>query len=106
AINVVMDTDKTLTATFAIDTTLAPRFVSITDVPLDQGGRVKLRWLASSLETPGADPQNLVTQYFVWREIPQSAFIAAARAAAANAATAPAAATEGVPATFRTSAAT
>jgi hypothetical protein len=79
-LDVVMATDVALTVTFGPDTTLAPAIVSITDVPLDQGGKLKLRWHASSLETPGADPENLITQYFVWREIPEAAF---ARASAA-----------------------
>lgn len=81
AIDLVMSVDRAVTATFLPDTTILPHIVSITDVPLDQGGKVKLRWLASTLETPGSDPQNLVTQYFVWREIPQAAFVAAQQAA-------------------------
>jgi hypothetical protein len=81
-IDVVMSVDKTITAAFEPDTTILPHFVSITDVPLDQGGKVKLRWNASTLEAPGSDPQNLVTQYFIWREIPQAAFALAQAAGA------------------------
>ena len=73
-LDVVMAADKAIIATFDIDNTLSPHIVSVSDVPLDQGGKLKLRWNASSLETPGSDAQNLVTQYFVWREIPQAAF--------------------------------
>jgi hypothetical protein len=86
-LDVIIDTDKHIIAAFAPDTTLAPRLLSVSDVPLDQGGKLKLRWNASSLETPGLDPQNLVTQYFVWREIPQAAFLRASAIAGDNAGT-------------------
>ena len=71
--SVTMDADRTVTARFELDPTLPPQIVSITDVPLDQGGKVKLRWRASALETNTSDPDSLVTQYYIWREIPQSA---------------------------------
>jgi hypothetical protein len=83
-LDVPMDTDKSITATFVVDESLAPRIVSIADVPLDQGGKVKLRWLASSLEVPGSDPQNLVTQYYVWREVPEGVYLQARAAASAS----------------------
>ena len=81
--DLVMDTDKSVTAAFEIDHSIAPRILSITDVPLDQGGKVKLRWNSSSLETTTTNPETFVTQYFVWREIPQAAFRAAATAGSA-----------------------
>jgi len=71
--DLLMDGDKAITATFDIDHSISPQIVSITDVPLDQGGKVKLRWSASSLETRTANPDTAVTQYYIWREIPQSA---------------------------------
>jgi len=76
-LDLLVDDDKAVTATFAVDHAIAPRIASITDVPLDQGGRVKVRWWSSSLETTTTNPDTLVTQYFIWREIPQSAFRAA-----------------------------
>jgi hypothetical protein len=81
-VDLVMSGDKSVTATFDIDHTLAPSILSVTDVPLDQGGKVKLRWSASSLETTSTNPDRVVTQYFIWREIPQTAFRAAAAAGA------------------------
>lgn len=39
----------------------------VDDVPNDQGGRVKVSWRASYLET---DPYNLVTYYKVFRSVP------------------------------------
>ena len=41
--------------------------VGATDVPGDQGGRVKLSWNASYLES---EPYNLVTSYRVYRSVP------------------------------------
>jgi uncharacterized repeat protein (TIGR02543 family) len=69
-----VDGDKAITATFDIDHTITPQIVSVTDVPLDQGGKVKLRWTASSMETYTTNPDTMITQYYIWREIPQSAF--------------------------------
>ena len=76
-VDLVMSSDKSVTAAFEIDHSIAPRILSVTDVPLDQGGKVKLRWRSSSLESTTTSPDTLVTQYFIWREIPQSAFRAA-----------------------------
>jgi len=42
-------------------------FVSVTDVPADQGGKVKLSWNASYLEL---DPYAVVTSYRVYRSVP------------------------------------
>jgi hypothetical protein len=81
-LDVVMDADKAISGTFIVDTTFAPAILSVTDVPLDQGGKVKLRWRASTLESPGAEPADLVTQYFIWREIPEAAFMRAPSASA------------------------
>ncbi|HXT99813.1 MAG TPA: FG-GAP-like repeat-containing protein, partial [Polyangia bacterium] len=72
--DLLMDGDKAVTADFEIDHSLAPHIRSVTDVPLDQGGKVKLRWSASSLETSTTNPDTMMTQYYIWREIPQSAF--------------------------------
>jgi streptogramin lyase len=44
-----------------------PKILSIRDVPNDQGGKVLIRWLASSLDTN----VNKLTHYTIWRAIPQ-----------------------------------
>jgi len=44
-----------------------PEIAGVTDVPADQGGKVKLSWNASYLES---DPYNLVTSYSVYRSVP------------------------------------
>jgi FlgD Ig-like domain len=51
-----------------------PTIVSVRDVPGDQGGEVNLRFNASYLD---ADPWNLVTSYWVWRQAPSSVAITA-----------------------------
>jgi hypothetical protein len=76
-LDVTVNTDLNIVAAFGPDTTILPRIVSVTDVPLDQGGKVKLRWLPSSLEAAPPDSGHTVTQYFIWREIPQAAFVSA-----------------------------
>lgn len=68
-LNVLMDGNKSVTARFVADVDVAPQLVSVTDVLLDQGGAVKLRWLASPLEIVGADPELLITRYRIWREL-------------------------------------
>ncbi len=76
-ISMIMSTDRTVVATFGPDTTLAPQLVSVADVPLDQGGKLKLRWRASSLDKPDPIADRVVTQYWIWREIPEAAFLRA-----------------------------
>jgi uncharacterized membrane protein len=44
-----------------------PKIISIRDVPNDQGGKVLIRWVASSLDTN----VNKLTHYTIWRAIPQ-----------------------------------
>jgi hypothetical protein len=44
-----------------------PKILSIRDVPNDQGGKVLIRWVASSLDTN----VNNLTHYTIWRAIPQ-----------------------------------
>ena len=46
-----------------------PEIVSVTDVPNDQGGWVKLSWNASYLQ---AAPYSLVSSYSVYRSVPPS----------------------------------
>jgi len=45
----------------------APSIVSVTDVPNDQGGAVSVRWNASVLD---GTPNNAVTSYGIWRQVP------------------------------------
>jgi hypothetical protein len=44
-----------------------PKIISIRDVPNDQGGKVLIRWVASSLDTN----VNELTHYTIWRALPQ-----------------------------------
>jgi hypothetical protein len=46
--------------------TLAPRIVSVKDVPGDQGGKVIVYWTRSSLDVA---PDTTITHYSVWRSI-------------------------------------
>ena len=57
-----------------------PELLSVQDVPNDQGGRVKVSWGASYLES---DPYNLVTSYKVFRSVPPN-LAAAMRGAGAQ----------------------
>jgi hypothetical protein len=52
----------------------SPTIVSINDVPNDQGGKVNLRWTASSLDNA---PGNPIDSYTIWRQVPASAALAA-----------------------------
>ncbi|MGH7486112.1 MAG: FG-GAP-like repeat-containing protein, partial [bacterium] len=62
-----------------------PRITSVADVPLDQGGQVKVSWLASASDvTPG----GRVDEYWVWRSTPSSVALAALAAKSAYVATA------------------
>ncbi len=45
----------------------APAIVSVSDVPLDQGGHVSIRWTASVLD---ATPSDSVDAYGIWRQLP------------------------------------
>lgn len=47
----------------------APHLESVRDVPNDNGGKVFVTWLPSSLDVPGGS----VNQYRVWRRIPAAA---------------------------------
>lgn len=47
-----------------------PALVSVKDVPFDQGGKVKLKWLKSGYDTRGI---NLVTHYIIYRSDPPGA---------------------------------
>jgi hypothetical protein len=44
-----------------------PTFVRVSDVPADQGGKVLIRWRASSLDTNA----NTLPHYSVWRAVPE-----------------------------------
>jgi len=55
----------------------SPTLVSVRDVPNDQGGKVFLRWTASSFDTHNDDS---VIGYRVWRRLPPSS-VARAQAA-------------------------
>jgi len=44
-----------------------PRLISVRDVPLDQGGRVALKWKASEYDGPH---YRVITGYRVWRRAP------------------------------------
>ncbi len=43
----------------------APKLISVKDVPADQGGKVTLKWLASSL-----DKDSDIAYYSIWRALP------------------------------------
>jgi hypothetical protein len=58
--------------------TLAPVIASVRDVPNDQGGKVKVSWHASVLDT---FPNALVANYLVYRSVPPALAAEAARAA-------------------------
>jgi hypothetical protein len=47
------------------------RIRSVTDIPNDQGGKVRITWDKIYLDTTGANPR--ITQYAVWRKIPLGA---------------------------------
>ncbi len=57
-----------------------PSITSIRDVPNDEGGYVSIRWNKSWLDVM---PGNPISQYWIWRQVPQ----AAAQAALAKGAT-------------------
>lgn len=63
-----------VTAMFSDDPLARPAILSIRDVPADDGGRVTVRWRASSYETtPRLPPESRVGQYMVWRSVPADA---------------------------------
>ncbi len=47
-----------------------PAIVSVRDVPNDQGGYVSLYWMKSWLDAMPGDP---ISQYWLWRQVPQLA---------------------------------
>ena len=63
--------------TTAVDS--AGVFISITDVPDDQGGKVLIRWGRVANDSPGSIPQ--VATYSVWRKVPPAAARARRRSA-------------------------
>lgn len=65
-----------IVATFEVDPEVAPLILSVRDVPLDQGGKVKVSWRASSWDRSPGDPEARVHKYFVWREVPDEALAA------------------------------
>ena len=80
-------TSGLLSATVTFDITVAdtrlefPRIQSIGDVPLDQGGRVKIAWFASANDF---SPGGHVDEYWVWRSTPGSVARAALGAGRAD----------------------
>lgn len=78
-LDVVVDGPKSIVATFAVDTLILPGILSVVDVPLDQGGKVKMSWRASSWDQVTGHPLAFVRKYLVWREVPPT--VAQARAA-------------------------
>lgn len=54
----------------------SPRSAGVRDVPNDQGGRVRVSWTASDLDTTGTDG---IASYTVWRQAPASLAQAALR---------------------------
>jgi hypothetical protein len=66
--DLVMNTAKSVTATFAVDAR-SPRIRAVRDLPADEGGRVKLEWLASSLDALPVSPSH-IGSYLVFREVP------------------------------------
>src|SRR5262249_9197821 len=67
-LDVILDRDKSITATFVIDPLSAPALESIADVPGDEGGFVDLRWRASKFETLPPVDLHFVAHYWLWRE--------------------------------------
>lgn len=59
----------------------SPRIVDVSDVPGDQGGRVRLDWLPGYVEF---DPYLQVTTYYVLRQVPASLAASLQRAGAAR----------------------
>ncbi len=44
------------------------KILSVSDIPVDQGGKVRLKWNAAALDTPYVTPQ--ITSYSIWRKSP------------------------------------
>ncbi len=63
-------------ARYGVLGTPEPVIASVKDVPGDQGGRVKLSWDASWLDT---DPSPVVDHYWIFRSVPPAAVAAAIR---------------------------
>jgi len=64
-LDVTLDTDMSIAATFVIDPLSAPAIESVADVPGDQGGSVVVRWRASKFETLPPFDQHFVSHYWV-----------------------------------------
>ncbi len=58
-----------------------PAIVAVKDVPNDQGGSVRVSWSASYLD---AYPDYTVGSYWLWRQVPASAALAALRSGGAR----------------------
>jgi len=54
----------------------SPAFISVRDVPGDQGGKVALKWNASYLD---AEPTDGIANYWIWRQAPSTSAEAAVR---------------------------
>jgi hypothetical protein len=57
----------TTIATLKVVTSLVPVIASVRDVRNDQGGKVRLAWNGSVLDT---DPATTVDTYWLWRQVP------------------------------------
>jgi hypothetical protein len=75
-LDILMDLPRDITAEFQVDPQILPEIIEVADVPLDQGGKVKIRWRASSWDRLSGHPLAVVKKYFVWREVPSN-FVAA-----------------------------
>lgn len=60
---------------------VSAHILSVSDVPNDQGGQVRIRWQRSFLDTL---PTMNVSLYGIWRQVPSTALASAARAARAR----------------------
>jgi hypothetical protein len=74
-----------------------PAIQSVLDLPADQGGRVRIKWAASWLESPALG----ISMYGIWRRVEESTALKAIAATAKLAASADGSA-EAQPGTFRT----
>ncbi|MBI5169185.1 MAG: VCBS repeat-containing protein [Candidatus Eisenbacteria bacterium] len=68
-----------ITAHFSSSPSYAPHIVSVRDVALDQGGRVKVSWQRSAFDQAGAGANARVGEYRVWRGLDESDALAALR---------------------------
>ncbi len=61
--------NQSIGSAFSEEGSFGPQVISIADVPNDEGGKVTVKWKASSLD----HDVNRLTSYSVWRAIPESA---------------------------------